>query len=388
MTKNTVLLNNLNFIDSQDHRTQGWICMEGKKIRSLGPGQPKKFDADAGVTLDCQGLTVLPGLIDLHTHGAVGQQMLGITAPGLQEITRFYASHGVTGFLASPWTAPHQVIKDSIEVTRSVMGNEIGAKILGIHLEGPWLNLAYCGAQAKDEIRVAGREEALEYLNTDLVRLVAVAPEIPENEWLIRECAHRGITVAAGHTSATYAEMKNAVAMGVTQVTHTFNAMRPLNHREPGTVGAALDLPQLRCELIADNIHVHPAVMKLLVNAKGPDKVILITDSISAAGMPEGVYPFEGFQVTIKDGAARLEDGTLAGSTLTMDRALANIIKATGRPLGEMIQSASLVPAQAIHLEDHKGQLRKGWDADLILVDQNLQVKLTMAEGNVVFKKF
>jgi N-acetylglucosamine-6-phosphate deacetylase len=388
MTKNTVLLNNLKFVDEQDHFTPGWICVEGNKIRSLGPGQPKKFDADAGITLDCQGLTVLPGFIDLHTHGAKGVEALGMTAPELQELTRFYASHGVTGFLVSPWTAPRELIRESIEVTRSVMGNEIGSKILGIHLEGPWLNEVFAGAQARELIRPALREEALEYINSGLVRLIAVAPEIPENEWIITECARRGITVSAGHTNATYEQMKKAVSLGVTQVTHCFNAMRPLNHREPGVVGAAFDLPQIRCELICDNIHVNPVVQKLLVNVKGSDAIILITDSMSAAGMPDGDYTFEGAAVTVKDGAARLSDGTLAGSTLTFERGLANIVKASGRPLGEMVKCASLNPARALRMEDHKGQLLKGWDADLVLVDQNLHVKLTMAEGKVVFKQF
>lgn len=386
MTKNSVLLTNLQFIDEKDKRTSGWIWVEGSKIWSLGPGQPKK--TEAGVTLDCQGLTVLPGLIDIHTHGAKGIEMLGMTAPDLQELTRFYASHGVTGFLVSPWTAPREMIRGSINVARSVMGNEIGAKILGVHLEGPWLNVAYCGAQAKELIRPALREEALEYFNTGLVRLIAVAPEIPENEWVISECVRRGITVSAGHTNATYEQIKKAVSLGVTQVTHCFNAMRPLNHREPGVVGAAFDLPQIRCELIADNIHVNPVVQKLLVNIKGSDSVVLISDSMSAAGMPDGDYTFEGAAVTVKDGAARLSDGTLAGSTLTLERGLGNIVKATGRPLGEMIKCATLNPARALRMEDHKGQLRKNWDADLILVDQNLQVKLTMAEGKVVYRQF
>jgi len=386
MSKSTILLTNIQFLDAQDRRITGWILVEGNKIKSLGHGQPKDFPVE--VVVDGQGLTVLPGLIDLHTHGAIGIEILGITAPGLQELTQFYASHGVTGFLASTWTAPAEAIRDAIAVTAAVMGNENGAKILGIHLEGPWLNTIYCGAQDKSQIRIAERGEALGYLNTDLVKLVAIAPEIPENEWLIRECSHRGITVAAGHTNATYAEMKKAVDLGITQVTHCFNAMRPLNHREPGTVGAALDLPQLKCELIADNIHVNPVVMKLLLNVRGSENVILITDSISAAGMPDGEYSFEGARVTVTGGAARLEDGTLAGSSLTMDRALANLKSATNRPLGELIDCASLNPARAIHLEDHKGQLRRDWDADLILVDQNLQVKFTMAEGKVVYRKF
>jgi N-acetylglucosamine-6-phosphate deacetylase len=386
MSKTTILLKNVQFIDEQDHRSTGWISIEGHQIRSLGKGQPKDFPVD--LVLDGQGLTVLPGFIDVHTHGALGHEMLGITEPGLQEMSRFYASHGVTGFLATPWTASHEAIRDALKVTRAVMGNEVGAKILGAHLEGPWLSVARCGAQDKSFIRPAERTEALEFLNTDLIRLVAVAPEIPENEWLIRECARRGIAVSAGHTNATYAQIQAAIQMGVTQVTHCFNAMSPFNHREPGTVGAALDFPQLMCELIADNIHVHPAAMRLLVKAKDIDHVILISDSINAAGMPEGDYLFKDAHVTVKDGAVRLDDGTLAGSILTMERALANIVAATGRPLGEMVRLASFNPAKAIHLEEHKGHLSRNADADLVLVDEKLQVHLTMVEGKVVYKQF
>ena len=385
MTNDSFLINHICFAEDHEGEANHWLLVENNKISSFGHGKHPEMNRNQ--IIDGKAFTLLPGFIDLHTHGAIGYEMIGISPHGLQEISQFYARHGVTGFLASLWTAPVKDIREAIQVTQSLIGHEKGAKILGVHLEGPWLNSIYCGAQDKSLIRPADRAEALEYLDSGLVRLIALAPEIAENQWLISECINRGITVAAGHTNATYVEMQKAVELGVRQVTHCFNAMRPLNHREPGVVGAAFDLPQINCELIADNIHVNPVVMKLLVNVKGPQGVILITDSISAAGMPDGAYSFTGMPVTVKDGAARLADGTLAGSTLTMERALLNLMKATGRPLSELIVCSSLNAARAICVDDHKGQIKPGYDADLVLVDQNLQVQLTMVEGKIVYSQ-
>ena len=377
------LLYNFHECGSTDRQSSPQVFISQGKIAVIGEVEPKPGEE----FINCQGLTLLPGFIDLHTHGALGREIIGIDEAGLQELTLFYARHGVTGFLASPWTAPRQAITDSLNVIRNVMGHEQGARILGAHLEGPWLNTVFCGAQDKNLIRTAEQEEALSHLESGIVKLVAVAPEIEGNRWLIEECARRGITVSAGHTNATYAEMQQAVHSGVRQVTHCFNAMRPLNHREPGVVGAAMILPELKCELIADNIHVNPVVMKLLLDVKGPEGVILISDSISAAGMPDGNYSFEGMPVTVVNGAARLADGTLAGSTLTMERALVNFVQATGRPLADLVPCSSLNAAKAIHLDSQKGKIAVGYDADLILVDQNLHVKLTMVGGKTVYSE-
>jgi N-acetylglucosamine-6-phosphate deacetylase len=384
METTTTLFNNIYYYDNAGTLTRGQVLVENGRITSVGTNAAESAIIEQ---IEGRGLTLLPGFIDLHTHGALGHEMIGIDEAGLQELTLFYARHGVTGFLASPWTAPRQAITDSLNVICSVMGREQGAHILGAHLEGPWLNTVFCGAQDRSLIRTADHEEALSHLDSGIVKLVAVAPEIEANHWLIEECARRGITVSAGHTNATYIEMQQAVKLGVRQVTHCFNAMRPLNHREPGVVGAAMTMPELKCELIADNIHVNPVVMKLLLDVKGAEGVILISDSISAAGMPDGAYTFERMPVTVKDGAARLEDGTLAGSTLTMERALANFVRASGRSLPELIPCSSANAAAAIHLEKSKGKIAPGFDADLILVDQNLHVKLTMAAGRVVFNE-
>ena len=377
------IIKNVNYFNNDSKLVPTQVVVENRKIIKVGGGEP----GESPDCIDGKGLTLLPGLIDLHTHGAIGHEILGIDETGLQDLSLYYAKHGVTGFLASPWTAPRKVITDSLAAIRAVMGKEKGARILGAHLEGPWLNAIFCGAQAKELIRPADRDEALAHLNSGIIKLVAVAPEIPENHWLIEECVRRGITVSAGHTNATYAEMQQAVALGVRQVTHCFNAMRPLNHREPGVVGAAMTLPELKCELIADTIHVNPVVLKLLYDIKGAEGIILISDSMSAAGMPEGDYSFKGKSVSVRDGAARLQDGTLAGSTLALDKALKNFIKATGRPLAELIPCGSTNAATAIGLGNSKGRVAAEFDADLILVDADLNVKMTMVSGNVVYSE-
>jgi N-acetylglucosamine-6-phosphate deacetylase len=216
--------------------------------------------------------------------------------------------------------------------------------------------------------------------------LLALAPEFPENQWLIDECVRRGITVAAGHTTAGYDEMRHAVSRGLSQVTHCYNGMGGFNHRLLGTVGAALAIPEIDCELIADNIHVHPAAQKILVDVKGASRVILITDAIRAAGLPDGEYPMGERTVTLREGAVRLPNGSLAGSVLTMEHALRNVSAATGRPLEESWVMSSLNAARAIGIADHKGSLEPGKDADLALLDADCQVMLTVAEGQVVYE--
>ena len=367
----------------------GWLLVEDSQIRSIGFGDVPKFsDGLALQQLDAQGQRLLPGFIDLHVHGAMGHEVMDASPGGLQEMARFYASHGVTSFLATTWTATRDSILKALELVEEMRGPiEGGATLLGVHLEGPYLHPARCGAQDVRLIRRAEREEALKFLDSGMIRLLALAPEFDENLWLIDECVKRGITVSAAHTTANYEQMQRAAAHGVTQTTHTFNAMQGLSHREPGTVGAALTIPEICCELIADNIHVHPAVQKILVDVKTPAGVILITDAVRAAGLPEGEYMLDDRPVTIHEGAVRLADGTLAGSILTMERALQNLCAATGRPLEELWVTSSLNAARAIGASSRKGSLETGKDADLVLLDDSFHVIFTVAEGQVVFSR-
>jgi N-acetylglucosamine-6-phosphate deacetylase len=362
-----------------------WMLVEDSQIHSYGEGTPPQPPPGGDTqVIDARGGHLLPGFIDIHVHGAMGHELMDASPEGLRLMARFYAQHGVTSFLPSTWAAPHEQTWRALEMASGMIGPvENGATILGVHMEGPYLNAAKCGAQEPAAIRRADPYEARAYLDTGIVRYLSLAPEFPENHWLIEECVRRGIAIALGHTEATYDQVKEAVIRGVRSVTHTFNAMVGLSHRQPGTVGAALTIPELSCELIADNIHIHPAVMKLLVNAKTPAGVILITDAMRGAGLPDGDYQIDQRTVTVRDGAVRLPDGTLAGSTLTIDRALRNILTATGRPLEEIWPMTSQNAARLLGLGT-KGSLEPGKDADLVILDNELKVATTIVGGKVV----
>ena len=270
----------------------GWLLAEDRLIRAVGFGNTPDFSSDHSLqTLNAQGHMLLPGFIDLHVHGAMGHEVMDASPAGLEEMARFYASHGVTSFLATTWTASRTSLVKALDLAEEMQGRiRGGATLLGVHLEGPYLNPVRCGAQDVNHIRRAEKEEALEFLNSGVIRLLALAPEFDENLWLIDECVRRGITVSAAHTAANYAQMQKAVERGVTHLTHSYNAMQALGHQEPGTIGAAMALPQVQCELIADNIHVHPVAQKILVDVKTPAGIILVTDAVRAAGLPEGEY--------------------------------------------------------------------------------------------------
>ena len=383
-----LLFTNANIFAPVDDWNPGWLLTEGARIRLIGPGRAPDFPPGYVTEhVEASGQNLLPGFIDLHVHGAVGHEAMDGSPVGLRAMAQFYAQHGVTAFLPTTWTGSREAIDAAVRTIAGMAGPVPGgATILGAHLEGPYLNPAKCGAQDPRFIRRADRLEVLEWLDTGIVRLLALAPEFAENLWLIDECVRRGVTVSVAHTAATYEDVLIAAEHGVRQATHTFNAMIGLSHREPGTVGAVVALPQVRCELIADGIHVHPAVMKLLVDVKGPDRVILVTDAIRAAGMPDGDYLIDQRTVTVRHGSARLPDGTLAGSILTMDQALRNMVQATGRALRELWPMTSLNAARAIGVAATKGSLEVGKDADLVLLDADFQAGLTVAAGRIVYR--
>lgn len=380
-----LLIHNAQIITPTTVWPRGWLLCQDGRIDRIGSGDMPSFEG--AETIDAGGHTLLPGFVDIHVHGGVGHEVMDAQPNTIAELAKFYAQHGCTSFLATTWTDTRERIVAALRNAAIHAGSqENGATMLGVHLEGPYLNPAKCGAQSATQIRRAARDEALEFLDLGVIRLLALAPEYDENHWLIHECARRGIAVSAAHTNATYDQIRAAIGMGLRQTTHTYNAMTGLHHRDPGTLGAALSSPELRCELIADNIHVHPAAMSILYHAKGPDGVILITDAVRGAGMPDGEYPIDDRITIVRDGAVRLPDGTLAGSTLTMERALRNLLTATGRPLSEVWQASSLNPARAVGASARKGSLEVGKDADLVLVDGDLNVLLTVVEGRMVYQ--
>lgn len=375
----------------------GWLLVDGGRIADLGAGPADeaviagRCDGAEGELehVDADGCWLLPGFVDVHVHGALGHETMDGDVAGLAEMAEFYASHGVTSFLATTWTASTDDTLHALDgVARALPQLETGARLLGAHMEGPYLSPRRCGAQDADAIRPGDATEAARFLDTGVVRLITVAPEVPGNLDLIAECTRRGVTVSAGHTDATYEQLMDGVDRGVRHVTHTFNAMRPLHHREPGVVGAALTLDTLSVELIADGIHVHPAVMRALYEARRGRGLVLVTDAMRATGMPPGEYAIgEDRTVLLQEGAVRLPDGALAGSVLTFDAALRNLAAATGRGPGELWPAASRTAAQVAGVADRKGTIEVGHDADLVLVDDDLHVQLTLVEGRVAHRR-
>ena len=360
----------------------GWALVEAGSIAAVGRGSAPTSDARC---IDAQGHILAPGLIDIHAHGAMGYDTMDATPNALRAMARFYARHGVTSFLATTMTAPLDAILTALrniaEVMRAGTG---GAALLGAHVEGPYLDVERRGCQDAALIRCADVAEYGPLLETGVIRLLTLAPEIPGNESLIREALARGVALAMGHTQATYDQVCTAVDLGVTQVTHLFNGMNPLHHRAPGAVGAALTTDALYCQLIADNIHLHPTVLDLTVRAKGPERVILVTDAMSGTGMPDGEYMLGGLAVTVVQGSARIASGNLAGSTLTMERAIRNMMAATGRSLQAVLPMATRVPAQALGLT-RKGSIGAGMDADMVALDVAGNVAMTMVGGEIVY---
>lgn len=382
------LIKSARIIGVDQSLTDGWLSVYNGHIEAMGSGDvPGEIEAQAGLVHDAGGSLLLPGFIDLHTHGAVGVNLMDADVEGIQRVSQFFASRGVTGFLATSWSASRPSIEQMFGSVREVMGSESGASLLGIHLEGPFINPVRAGAQSPREIRPARREEVLPYLDSGLVKVVTLAPEIEENQWLISACRERSICVSVGHSDATYEEMQTAVQLGLRHVAHTFNGMRAFNQREPGVVGAALEMDDLSCEVIADGVHVHPAAIRLLLRAKSPDKVILVTDSIAGTGIPPGIVEFQGRKIWFSEHEARLMDGTLAGSVLTMDQALRNLMEIKGRPVHDLYPYTSTNAARVLGMTDRKGGICPGMDADLVLLDESIQVKMTLVSGKIVYQR-
>lgn len=329
-----------------------------------------------------------PGFIDVHVHGGGGADFMDGDPEAVAVITQTHARYGTTGLLATTLTAPEEALIRAIRAARTAPRR--GAKVLGYHIEGPYINYKMKGAQDGRYVRPASIAEIdrwYEAGGTDLCWHVTLAPEIEGHHEAIRHLAARGAVVSAGHTEATYAQMKEAVAAGVTHATHLYNAMRGLHHREPGTVGAAMTLPGITTEVIADGVHIHPASLAVAVGARGVDSLLLITDAMAATGMPEGDYFLGELPTTVKNGEARLADGTLAGSVLTMATAVRNMVKLVGVPLHDAVRMASLNPARRHRLDGRKGSIAPGKNADLVILDQELHAVTTIVEGEVVYNR-
>jgi N-acetylglucosamine-6-phosphate deacetylase len=362
------------------------IRIEDGHIVGLG----RELPVSGAQVIEAEGLFAAPGFIDLHIHGAAGAMCEQGDPDAIRRISAALPRFGVTGFLATVATLPPEQTQAAVRAIAAVAGSEPGARILGIHLEGPYLSPLRAGAQAIGAMRAASIEEfeALQELSGGLIRLVTLAPEIDSAFEFIRHLRARGVHVSVGHSDCTTAQMHAAITAGATHVTHLFNAMRGLHHREPGVAGSALVEDDVSVELICDGHHLAPAVVDLAFRCKPDGKVVLVSDAVGALGMPDGDYEMFGIQCTVADGAVRLrESGTLAGSCLSLDRAVRNVRRwLPSLPVERILRAASSSAAAAIG-EHRTGDLAEGRDADLVLLDDAFEPVLTIVQGRIAWQR-
>lgn len=358
-------------------------------ITYLGPMQD--VPPAEGETLDVAGRIIIPGLIDIHVHGGHGITFgqLETLEEDLNAYSEWVVEQGVTGFLTSITAPTAEEIRDLIQAYVPLFEKGTsGAEPLGIHLEGPFMNIEKKGAQNPAWIRDPSPEEAEMYAEAGQgwIRQMTMAPELPHAKEVAALFRKAGIVLSIGHSTADYETAVDALKGDWSHITHTYNAQTGLHHRAPGIVGATLVSEKATAELIADEVHVHPGAMKVLTRCLGTDRVVLVTDAMTGAGLPDGDYELLGFKITVEDGKATQEDGTIAGSVTVLNRCVENVYKDVGVSLAEAVKMASLNPARVLGLSNLLGSIGVGKDASLTVIDEDVNVYLTMVKGDIVYK--
>jgi N-acetylglucosamine-6-phosphate deacetylase len=364
------------------------VVIQGSKISAVG--ERGKVEVPRGAReIAARGKTIVPGFVDVHIHGAGGHDVMEGTREALEIIAATVARYGTTSLLATTVTASEmQTCRSVAGIARFILATglsparELGAEILGIHFEGPFISRARRGVHPAEWIAAPSPALLSRFLEEaqGTGEILTLAPELPGALALIAAARKAGLVVSLGHTDASHEQAQAAIAAGARHATHVFNAMRPFSHREAGVVGAVLTSPDVSAELIADGIHVDAAAMRMLLDLKTPERVILVSDGTAATGMPDGKYQLGTFEVTVKGGVCRNAEGKLAGSTLTLDRALRNIV-ALGVPLASALRMVTANPARQLGLGSRKGVLAEGADADLVFLDEKLEIAGVMTRG-------
>lgn len=370
------------------------VYVEGKGIIAtdlLFDDKIRGFSGDGDVIEIPQNATVFPAFIDSHVHGAGGSDAMDGEVSALKTVAKTLAADGTATFLATTMTQSPANIKKALSAVKAYREEnpEDGAEIFGVHLEGPFIAEKFKGAQPLEYVAAPSVEVFNEYRSAsgNCIKTVTLAPEKEGAEELIKALAKSGVNASIGHTSAKFADIERAVAAGARNVTHTYNAQSPLHHRDIGTVGAALLLDELQTEIIADTIHVSVPAIKLLVKNKPKNKITLITDAMRAKGMPDGESELGGQKVFVKNGEARLADGTLAGSVLKMNVAVKNMVQKVGVSVTDAVDFATINPARVIGADKIKGSIALGKHADFAVLDDDFNVIMTIRAGKIIYKR-
>ncbi|MGH9735835.1 MAG: N-acetylglucosamine-6-phosphate deacetylase [Candidatus Acidiferrales bacterium] len=372
----------------QEELNDAVIVVEDGRVAAMGHRDEVTVPAGA-VDYVATGMTVVPGFVDIHIHGAGGHDVMEGNARALDKITSTVARYGTTSIVATTVTAPVDATCKSIEgIARYVRKREQeraaqpSAEILGIHFEGPFISKAQRGVHPPESLAKPSAKLLDQFLGAadGLGRIITMAPELPGGLELVAHAKAAGLVVSMGHTDADYDQAREAIRAGARHATHMYNAMRPFTHRDPGVIAAVMTEPGVTAEIISDLVHVAAPAIQILLGVKGFDTIIAVTDGIAAAGMPDGTYRLGTFEVTVKDGVCRNSEGKLAGSTLTLDRALRNLVS-LGVPFADAIRMMTILPARRLGLAGKKGVIAVGSDADLVVLTPDLQVAGVMARG-------
>jgi N-acetylglucosamine-6-phosphate deacetylase len=359
------------------------VVIENGKITQISdsPLKPEK----GRVQINAKDNYLCPGFIDIHFHGALGKDTMDGEGHSLQVLSNYCAEHGVTTFYPTTWSASTEDIIAAINNVKNNRSALTGAQVPGVHIEGPYINADFRGAQLQSMIRNPTKEEYYQWFESGIVKLITCAPEIAGGMEFIKEATKNGIRISIGHSGATYDQVIEAANCGASQATHLFNGMQGIHHREPGTVGGLLADERIFIQIICDGVHLHPAIVKIIIKAKSASNVILISDSICGAGLPDGDYNQKGQEFYVKDGVARTPEGSLSGSTLALDAAIRNVMTFTGKSIEVIMPMVTSIPAKEMGISQTKGFIKEGYDADLVLLNKQFLVEKTIVDGKVVF---
>jgi N-acetylglucosamine-6-phosphate deacetylase len=378
-----------NIVLPDDIFHQGCVFVEGDYISGIF-ARKDEFPQEGVKFIDYGDAYIAPGLVDLHLHGASGKDVMDCQIESLRKIAEHQAKNGVTGFLGSTISAPLGSVLDAIHMIKNTEKATFPSEILGVYIEGPFVSTQKKGAHHASFLRGITEKDCDRL--TDAVKglrpILSLAPEVENNMRFIPILKESGFVVAIGHTNATYEQALDSIANGVSLATHLYNAMSGFDHRKPGVVGAVLDSDDITAELIADGVHVHPAALRLAVARKGPEKICLVTDSMMATGVGDGVYEWGDNKIEVKGNVATIRNsGVLAGSVLTLNNAVKNMIEWTDVTINQAINMASLNPARVLGMEDEFGSIQDGRFANLVVLDREFRVLDTILRGKSVLSR-